>query len=53
MVQQMLLGGAVLSPAGNENAEFCVYLTEKLREDPRVETSLLPIGDGVIFAFKQ
>lgn len=49
----MLQGGRVLEPTGHKNAEFCVYFTKKLREDSRVYVSLLPIGDGVVFAFKQ
>jgi len=52
-LDNMLQSGRVVDPTGDENAAFCVYLTEKLREDPRVMFSLLPIGDGVAFAFKQ
>jgi len=48
----MLQGGRVLTPEGHQNAAFCTTITESLRDDPRVMASLLPIGDGVLFAFK-
>jgi caffeoyl-CoA O-methyltransferase len=48
------LGGAVVAPGPGERAAAVVRtLTERAFEDPRVDTALVPIGDGLLLVRKR
>jgi len=47
LFDNMLYGGHVLTPDGDEDAEAINALNRKLAADPRVETVLLPFADGI------
>jgi caffeoyl-CoA O-methyltransferase len=47
LFDNMLYGGGVLDPAGDEGAQAVDALNRKLAADSRVETVLLPFADGL------
>src|SRR3954468_13536370 len=52
-IDNTLWGGQVVDPASqSEDTQAIRRLNEKLRSDPRVQISLLPIGDGLTLALK-
>jgi caffeoyl-CoA O-methyltransferase len=54
MLDNMLLGGRVLEPAGDdESAQAIVPLNERIARDERVDISMLGIADGVTLARKR
>jgi caffeoyl-CoA O-methyltransferase len=54
LFDNMLRNGAVVKPAqGDENAKAVSALNKKLASDPRVDSVLLTIGDGVNFCRKK
>ncbi|MEW6251819.1 MAG: class I SAM-dependent methyltransferase [Planctomycetota bacterium] len=48
-----LAGGNVVRPAESESAARIDALNRKIRDDPRVSASLVPIGDGLLLARKR
>jgi caffeoyl-CoA O-methyltransferase len=53
-VDNVLWGGAVADPADNDEDTVAIRaFNEKLRDDPRVTTSLLPLADGLTLARKR
>ena len=52
-IDNTLWGGQVVDPASqSEDTQAIRRLNEKLRQDARVQISLLPIGDGLTLALK-
>jgi predicted O-methyltransferase YrrM len=50
-IDNVLWGGAVADPAENDPETAAIRtLNQKVRDDPRVESSLVTIGDGVLLA---
>jgi len=47
LFDNMFRGGCVLDDNPDEGTKVVIRINEKLANDPRVETVLLPIGDGV------
>ena len=52
-IDNVLWGGAVVQPGGDADTVALQRLNDKLHADPRVDISLLPIGDGVTLARKR
>jgi predicted O-methyltransferase YrrM len=54
LLDNMLWGGTVADPANDDHQTRVLRaLTDRLREDQRVEVSLLPIADGLALAHKR
>jgi predicted O-methyltransferase YrrM len=54
LLDNMLWGGSVADPANDDHQTRVLRaLTDRLREDQRVEVSLLPIADGLALARKR
>jgi O-methyltransferase len=54
LLDNMLWGGAVADPANTDHQTAALRaLTDKLREDERIDLSLLPIADGLALARKR
>jgi caffeoyl-CoA O-methyltransferase len=49
-IDNVLWGGAVVQPGGDADTVALRRLNDKLHADPRIDISLLPIGDGVTLA---
>jgi len=50
-IDNMLWDGAVADPANNTDSTLAIRaLNQKLRDDPRIDFSLVPIGDGIALA---
>ena len=50
-IDNMLWDGAVAEPSNNTAATVAIRaLNEKLRDDPRVDFCLIPVGDGIALA---
>ena len=53
-IDNMLWGGAVVDPAPDDKETTAIdALNRKLLDDPRVDISLVPIGDGLMLARKR
>lgn len=53
-IDNMLWDGAVADPARDDEDTVAIRdLTLRMKDDPRVDTSLVPIGDGVMLARKR
>jgi caffeoyl-CoA O-methyltransferase len=53
VLDNTLRGGAVLSPEASGSAAVLRELNDQLVADPRLETVLLPVADGVTLARKR
>ncbi|XP_062989371.1 catechol O-methyltransferase domain-containing protein 1 [Elgaria multicarinata webbii] len=51
-IDNVLLNGKVLKPGKDDNAQAMHQLNEKISHDPRVNISMIMMGDGVTLAFK-
>jgi predicted O-methyltransferase YrrM len=52
-IDNALRSGQVIAPDMDENARNLHELNLKVRDDPRVDASLVPIGDGILLARKR
>jgi predicted O-methyltransferase YrrM len=52
-IDNMLWDGAVADPADNSDSTAAIRaLNAKLRDDPRIDFALIPVGDGIALARK-
>jgi predicted O-methyltransferase YrrM len=52
-IDNVLWGGDVARPARSDDTAALQALNDKLHDDPRIDLSLLPIGDGLTLARKR
>ena len=52
-IDNVLWSGAVAHPASDPDTRALQALNDKLRDDPRVDIAMLPIGDGLTLARKK
>ena len=54
LIDNVLWGGRVIDPTFNDPDTAAIrLLNQRLRDDARVEVSLLPVGDGLMLAYKR